>query len=134
MERIRLTVACGVSLFAAVPAFAASCDPGRAPTVPVIKNLPYKQARTMILADGWRAVPGQPHGTLSDNEATFRERGYTELQFCRLNADSLCRFEFASQGGVLLWVTTTGDENPALDSQAVVKAARLSCLADGDPG
>jgi len=78
-------------------------------------------------------VAGHPHNDLSSNEVTFRDRGFTELQFCRLTADSLCRFKYAA-GNVALWVTTTGDENPLLDSQAVVKAAKLACVADGDPG
>ncbi len=105
-----------------------------APAVPVVKGLPYKQARSAILAGGWAPVAGQPHNNLSDNETNFRERGYTELQFCRLTADSLCRFEFGSPAGVKLWITTAGDENPALGTQAMVKSAKLACAADGDPG
>ncbi len=112
---------------------AAACDLNRAPAVPVVKALPYKQARQAVLAGGWQPVSGHPHNDLSSNEATFRDRGYTELQFCRLSADSLCRFKF-SAGAYALWVTTTGDDNPLLDSQAIVKAARLTCASDSDPG
>ena len=120
-------------LIAALPARAAPCNTGHAPAVPVVKGLPYQQARQAILAGGWQSVAGHPHNDLSSNEVTFRDRGFTELQFCRLTADSLCRFKY-SAGDVALWVTTTGDENPLLDSQAVVKAAKLACVADGDPG
>jgi hypothetical protein len=116
---------------AATPAMAA-CDPGRAPPVPVIKNLPYAQARTAILAAGWQPVPGRAHNDMSSNETTFRERGYTEVQFCRLTDTSPCRFTF-SAGNVALWVATEGDENAMLGTQAVVKSAKLACIGDPAP-
>ena len=134
MERIRLAAAGLAALFAAAPARAASCDLARAPSVPVVKNLPYKQARDAILGGGWSPVAGRPHNELSDNETTFRERGFTELQFCRISSDSPCRFEFMSKAGVNLWITTSGDENQALGTSAVVRGAKLACAADGDPG
>jgi hypothetical protein len=134
MERKRLVAFGGACLFAAAPAMAASCDLGRAPPVPVVKNLPYKQARDLILAGGWLPVPGRPHNTLSDNETSFRERGFIELQFCRMNDESSCRFEYSSPSGAILWITTSGDENPALASVATVKAAKLACAGDADPG
>jgi hypothetical protein len=134
MERIRLAAAGLAALFAAAPALAASCDLARAPSVPVVKNLPYKQARDAILAGGWSPVQGRPHNGLSDNETTFRDRGFSELQFCRMSDDSACRFEFASKAGVNLWVTTSGDENQALGTSATVRAVKLACAADGDPG
>ena len=135
MERIRGAQALVISLLAAAqPARAASCDLGHAPAVPVVKNLPYKDARAALLSHGWAPLAGKPHNGLSDNETSFRERGFTELQFCRLTGDSLCRFAFAAPGGVTLWLTTTGDENPILGSQAIVSSAKLACGADGDPG
>ena len=134
MERIRIIAAGFLSLIAVAPSWAASCDLGRAPPVPVIKNLAYTQARGLVLAGGWAPVPGKPHNGLSDNEASFRERGFAELQFCRMSDDSLCRFEFRAASGILLWVTTSGDENPALGSEAVVHAAKLSCADEPDPG
>jgi hypothetical protein len=133
MVGIRTIISVTALILASGPARAAGCDLGRAPAVPVIRNLPYKQVRSAILANGWAIVPGRPHNDLSDNETNFRADGYGELQFCRLTADSLCRFEFTSPAGVALWITTTGDENPALDSRATVKAAKLACTADGDP-
>lgn len=117
---------------AASGAARAACDTSKAPAVPVVKGLAYQQARKDILGAGWQAVAGHPHNELSNNEVTFRDKGFGELQFCRLTNDSLCRFKYAA-GDVALWVTTTGDENPLLDSQAVVKAARLTCLTDPDP-
>ena len=135
MERNRGAQAVVISLLTAwQPVHAASCDLGHAPAVPVVKTLPYKDARAAILSHGWAPLPGKPHNGLSDNETSFRERGFTELQFCRLSNDSLCRFAFAAPGGVTLWLTTTGDENPTLGSQAIVRAAKLACRADGDPG
>jgi hypothetical protein len=134
MKRIRLAAAGLAGLFAAAPALAASCDLARAPAVPVVKNLPYKQARDAILGGGWTPVKGTPHNDLSDNETTFRDRGFSELQFCRINGDSECRFEFSSKSGVKLWITTAGDENQALGTSAVVRGAKLACAGDGDPG
>jgi hypothetical protein len=124
---------CAAAMVVAAAPARAACDTAHAPAVPVVKGLPYQQARQAILAGGWAVVAGHPHNDLSSNEQTFRDRGYTELQFCRLTADSLCRFKF-SAGGVVLWITTAGDENPLLDSQATVKAAKLACATDPDPG
>jgi hypothetical protein len=134
MGRIRISAVGLLGLIAAAPSWAASCDLGRAPAVPVIKNLPYAQARALVLAGGWAPVPGTPHNELSDNETSFRDRGFAELQFCRMSDDSLCRFEFRAPSGILLWVTTSGDENPVLSSAAVVRAAKLSCADGPDPG
>ncbi len=133
MARIRIIVLAALAAYAAPwAAFAAACDTAKAPTVPVVKGLPYAQARTAIMATGWQAVVGHPHNDMSNNEVTFRDRGYTELQFCRLTDDSPCRFEF-SAGTVSLWVSTTGDENAMLSTQAVVKAVKLSCVGDPAP-
>jgi hypothetical protein len=134
MERIRVNIALIASLLAAGPCRGANCDIGHAPPVPVVKNLPYKDARAAVLASGWLPQRGRPHNDLSENEASFRERGFTELQFCRLNADSACRFAFNAPAGVTLWLTTSGDENPALGTQATVSDAKLACSKDGDPG
>ncbi len=136
MERIRGLLALAVSALAAGtnPAQAADCDLGHAPGVPVVKNLAYQDARAAVLAGGWSPIQGRPHSSLSDNENSFRERGFTELQFCRMSEDSLCRFAFSGRGGVTLWLSTTGDENPTLGTHAVVTAAKLACTKDGDPG
>ena len=112
---------------------AAPCDIAKAPAVPLVKGLPYKDARQAILSGGWQPTVGHPHNDFSSNETTFRDRGFGELQFCRLTADSPCRFKFTSSNNVVLWITTTGDENPTLGSQASVKAAKLACVGDPDP-
>jgi len=126
-----LAIAAGVLL--CVAAQAAPCDLGKAPTVPLVKGLPYKDARQAILSSGWQPTVGHPHNDFSSNETTFRDRGFGELQFCRITTDSPCRFKFTSPNNVVLWVTTTGDENPTLGSQASVKAAKLACAGDPDP-
>jgi hypothetical protein len=126
-----------LSLFLCVAAIdtatAGTCDLAKAPAVPVIKTLPYVQARQALLAAGWQPVAGHPHNDLSANESTFRDRGFTELQFCRMTADSLCRFEF-TESGFTLWLSTNGDEDATLQTQAMVKAAVLACAGDPDPG
>ncbi len=135
MVRIRTILVAALAQLAAAgmasAAFAA-CDTTKAPVVPVVKGLPYGQARTAIFATGWKAVVGHPHNDMSNNEVTFRDRGYTELQFCRLTDDSPCRFEF-SAGDVALWIATTGDENAMLSTQAVVQTAKLACVGDPYP-
>ena len=129
----RLAVfACLYACATATTACAASCDTSKAPTVPVVKGLPYVQARTAILASGWQAVTGHPHNDMSSNESTFRDRGYAELQFCRLTDDSPCKFEY-SVGTVALWITTTGDENAMLSTQATVKSVKLGCVGEPEP-
>lgn len=119
-------------LSAGSAALAQTCDLGRAPAVPVVKGLSYAAARQAILAGGWQPVQGHPHNDLSSNEQTFRERGFTELQFCRITADSYCRFQYAA-GPVALWVVTLGEENAALDSHAEVKSAKLGCVGAAAP-
>ncbi len=114
-------------------AHAAACDTAKAPAVPVVKGLPYKEARQAILSGGWQSSVGHPHNDLSSNESSFRDSGYTELQFCRLTADSACHFLFNAAGGYALWIITTGDENVALDTHATVKSAKLACAGDPDP-
>jgi hypothetical protein len=123
-----------IGLVLAQPAFAASCDTAKAPPVPVIKGLPYQQAREAVLAAGWKPLAGHPHNDLSSNETTFRDRGWSELQFCRMTADSACRFAFTVPAGFTLWVTSTGEENTLLQNQATVKGATLACAGDPDPG
>jgi hypothetical protein len=115
------------------PARAADCDLTKPPTVPQVAGQSYKQARKSILAAGWKPVQGHPHNDMSANESLFRERGYGELQFCRITADSPCKFRFVS-GNYALWVTTAGDENPALAAEAQVKSAVVACSGDRDPG
>jgi len=137
MARNRTTILAALlcqaaALFAAHPAFAVACDTSKAPVVPVIRGLPYAQARTAILASGWQPVVGHPHNDMASNEATFRDRGYTELQFCRLTDTSPCRLMF-SAGNIALWIVTEGDENAMLGTQAVVKSAKLACVGEPDP-
>ncbi len=94
--------------------------------------MPYTQARQTLLTAGWKPLEGHPHNDLSSNESTFRDRGFTELQFCRMSADSLCRFAYV-QGSFALWISTTGDEDATLQTQAVVRSATLGCAGEPDP-
>ena len=134
MWRIRIGLALIAGALNVAAAHAQACDQAHAPAVPVVKGLPYKDARQAILGTGWQPATGHPHNDLSSNESTFRDRGYSELQFCRLTADSPCRFKFVGAHDTALWITTTGDENVALSTQASVKAAKLACAGDPDPG
>lgn len=117
----------GVISLPACAAAAPACNPAAAPPVPVIKGLPYDQARKALLAAGWTPGHGSQFTDLAGNQAAFHDRGYTELRSCGLGQGTPCRFIFAAKGDVALTVTTTGDENPLLDTQAVVDGAELGC-------
>ncbi len=106
---------------------ALSCDLGAAPPVPVIRGLSYDQARAALLAAGWSPGHGSQFSELSGNQSVFHDRGYTELRSCALNGKATCSFEFVGKGGVLLKVITTGEENPVLDTKAIVDGADLTC-------
>lgn len=109
------------------PAIAASaCNLASAPAVPVIKGLPYDQARSALTGAGWVPGHGSQFSELSGNQVVFHDRGYTELRSCTLGAGTPCRFEYTSRGFVLR-VTTTGEENTVLGAKAVVDNADLGC-------
>ena len=97
-----------------------------APAVPVIKGLPYDQARTALIGAGWAPGHGSQFSELSGNQVAFHDRGYTELRSCSLGAGSPCRFDYTGHG-FLLRVTTTGEENTVLGAKAVVDRAELDC-------
>ncbi len=106
---------------------APSCDVDKAPPVPVIKGLAYDEARTALLAAGWQPGHGSQFTDMAGNQSVFHERGYTELLSCDFNQGAPCRFEFLSKGDVKLSVVTAGEENPLLDSKAMVTGAALGC-------
>lgn len=132
MLRSRAAIALFAGLLAC-PSALAACDTSKAPSVPVIKGLPYKDARQALLTGGWQPTAGHPHNDMSSNESTFRDRGYGELQFCRLTSDSPCRFQLV-QSGFALWITTAGEENTTMGTQATVRAVKLACQGAPDPG
>jgi|GEM_PF-2364367 len=106
---------------------AASCDTAAAPQVPVIKGLDYDHARATLLAAGWQPGHGSQFTDMAGNQAAFHDRGYTELQSCSLDASNACYFNFNASGNIMLRVTTEGEENPLLDTKAVVRSAELGC-------
>ena len=106
---------------------APACDLAAAPAVPVIRGLPYDQARAALLQAGWQPGHGSQFTSLSGNQSTFHDRGYTELVSCDFTQGAPCHFVFAAHGGVVLKVGTTGEENPLLDSKAVVSGAEIAC-------
>ena len=125
---VQIAVLCALACLAAQAAGAApSCDINTAPAVPVIKGLAYDQARAALLAAGWQPGHGSQFTDMAGNQSVFHDRGYTELVSCDFNAGTLCRFAFIGRGGVELKVVTTGEENPLLDSRAVVNGAEIGC-------
>jgi hypothetical protein len=49
-----------------------------------------------------------------------------------MSNDSPCKFEYAA-GGIALWITTVGDEDAMLSTQAKVKSAELGCVGEPAP-
>ena len=124
---VRIVASCALACLAANAARAApGCDLAGAPTVPVIKGLPYDQARSALLASGWQPGHGSQFTDMAGNQSVFHDRGYTELQSCDFNAGAPCHFLFTGHG-VELKVVTKGEENPLLDSKAIVNSAELAC-------
>ena len=124
------TTAVTLCLLAAAwsPALAGpACDVASAPAVPVIKGLPYDQARTALIGAGWLPGHGSQFSELSGNQVVFHDRGYTELRSCTMGAGTPCRFDFNGRGNFTLRVTTTGEENTVLGAKAVVDNADLAC-------
>jgi hypothetical protein len=122
-----LAILCLVSGTPAWATGAPACDLAGAPAVPVIRGLPYDQARASLLASGWLPGHGSQFSDMAGNQAIFHERGYTELGSCDFGQGNACHFQFAGKGGVVLKVTTSGEENPLLDAKAVVDGAQLAC-------
>ncbi len=108
-------------------ASALACDMAAAPDVPVIKGLDYDHARAMLLAAGWQPGHGSQFADMSGNQGVFHDRGYSELVACSFDQSAACHFNFNGRGATLLKVTTSGEENPLLDTKAVVRAADLGC-------
>jgi hypothetical protein len=120
-----------LSIFLGLYAVAAQAQPdctlSAAPEVPVIRGLPYDQARAALLAAGWVPGHGSNYDGLTGNQQIFHDRGYTELVSCNFESTTLCYFRFNGKGGTELRVTTSGEENPLLDSKATVSKIDLGC-------
>lgn len=104
-----------------------ACNVAAAPSVPVIKGLSYDEARASLLAAGWLPGHGSQFSEIDGNQVAFHDRGYTELKSCGLGQGTPCHFAFTAKGAFVLNVTTQGEENPVLESKAVVVAAELGC-------
>ena len=125
---VRVAAVCVLTCLASRAVLAApACDLAGAPSVPVIKGLAYDQARAALLAAGWQPGRGSQFTDIGGNQSVFHERGYTELQSCDISQGAPCHFRFVGHGDVELRVVTTGEENPLLDSRAVVSGAELGC-------
>ncbi len=119
---------CVLTITASTAFAGPTCDMAGAPSVPVIKGLPYDQARAALLSAGWQLGHGSQFTDLAGNHSTFHDKGYTELQSCDVTQGAPCHFLFVGHGNVQLRVATTGEENPLLDSKAIVSGAELGCV------
>ena len=119
-------ITCLLGVLSLPAAASPACNVASAPAVPVIKGLPYDQARAALIGAGWTPGHGSQFSELSGNQVAFHDRGYTELRSCTLGPGTPCRFDYTGRGFTLR-VTTTGEENTVLGAKAVVDSADLGC-------
>ena len=61
----------------------------------LIMNMPYLEARKIILADGWRPVISKtPEEVMGFHALNFRELGYMEVDACSGTGKGYCSFYF----------------------------------------
>ena len=91
--------------------FLASCA-GTQKHQPMIMNMPYHEAREIILQNGWKPVQADR----SDMDAKYRlphfyyDAGYTEVMACSGTGMGYCTFKFQNEKGEYLRVTTQGGD------------------------
>ena len=77
------------------------------------QGMSYKQARQMLLNEGWQALfnyslVNQPHPNSTVNQI-FHEQGWTEIVDCAGTGLGLCLFKFRNATGQVLEVTTANN-------------------------
>lgn len=72
-----------------------------------LMNVPYEEARKVILSNGWMPVQ---HNKLDDDigihAVALRNKGYIEVDDCSGTGMGYCAFHFQDENGVFLVVTT----------------------------
>lgn len=83
--------------------------PAPAQGVPALREgMPYAQARSLILAGGWKPV-AQAAAPANAIEAQQRAAGRVELEACAGTGEGPCRFAFAGRDRRLIVVTVNND-------------------------
>jgi hypothetical protein len=80
------------------------------PRPPLRDGLPYTEARSLLIAAGWRPARLQPQPDCQSNAPDRRCRLFVELRSCSHTGAGLCRFEWRSpQGRLYAVITRNGD-------------------------
>lgn len=98
----------------------------------IIMNMPYHEARKVILQSGWKPVLGN---TSDENigvpALAFRDLGYIEVDDCSGTGIGYCSFYFQNEKGQYLRIGTEGDDNgPNTNRQALVIYAAVQNSMD----
>jgi hypothetical protein len=101
----------------------------------IIMNMPYHDARKIILRSGWEPVLGN---TLDENigipAIIFRNRGYIEVDDCTSAGVLYCTFYFQNKKGQYLRVGTHGeDDGPNARLQTRIFYAKIQDTIDYGP-
>ena len=83
-----------------------------------INNLSYKEARAIVIREGWSPLQtlqegseDYKQGAMSGNGPLFWNKGYRELQTCSGTGAAYCAFLFQNKNGDKLRVVTKGEES-----------------------
>jgi hypothetical protein len=86
-----------------------------AESLPLQKGMPYKEARRLLLQQGWQPnLQGDPPNLRSLAVRGLYDLGYVEIEDCSGTGEGPCRFQFINDNGDLLFVVTTPLGNPNL--------------------
>ncbi len=91
----------------------------------LLLNIPYQEARKVILQNGWEPAAQEREEDLS-SISRFLDKGYTEVDACSGTGMGYCSFHFKKDKNLFLIVTTQelpfGGYNPDLknDDDAIV--------------
>lgn len=84
--------------------------------LPLQQGMPYKQARQLLLRQGWQPnLQSEPPNLRSLAVKKLYDLGYVEIEDCAGTGEGPCRFQFINDNGDQLFVVTTPRGNPNLD-------------------
>ena len=96
-----------LACFVAISPFMLSSCVGRHSEQPLIINMPYSEARQVILKSGWTPVTNTaPDEEVGARVPHFRELGYVEVDACSGTGMGYCKFIFQNEKGLFLSVIT----------------------------
>lgn len=72
----------------------------------LLLNLPYSEARKIILLNGWQPVSVERNYDDEHNISRFLKLGYVEVDTCSGTGKGYCRFVFQNDAGLFMEVTT----------------------------